>query len=39
MIFKDGSTYEGEFSKNKIHGFGKYQHASGKVYEGEWVLD
>ena len=29
--------YEGQFSRGKKHGKGKFVLASGKIYEGDWV--
>ena len=36
LVFKDGSSYNGTFSKNIIDGFGKYAWPDGKTYEGNW---
>jgi hypothetical protein len=36
MKFPDGSSYEGEFKKDHLHGSGKYFFADGRTYEGEW---
>ena len=36
MIWLDGATYEGSWKDNKAHGFGKFIHANGDIYEGYW---
>jgi len=36
MIQKDGSTYEGDFFENNIHGMGIYTWADGRRYNGQW---
>jgi hypothetical protein len=35
----DGSKYEGSFLNGKRHGFGKFQSATGIIYEGQWHND
>ena len=32
----DGRRYQGEYFKDKKHGFGKYTWADGRCYEGQW---
>ena len=35
--YKDGSFYEGNFSKDKFHGKGKYVWNNDEMYEGGWI--
>lgn len=37
QVFKDGSTFEGNFLKGVREGQGKLTHADGTVQEGVWV--
>lgn len=32
----DGARYEGEFHNGMPHGKGKFIHADGDVYDGDW---
>ena len=34
MKWSDGASYDGEWIDNRAHGFGKFVHAIGDVYEG-----
>ena len=36
ITWKDGSTYEGFFEKDKFNGYGKYKWGDKRQYEGEW---
>ena len=38
-IFRDGSSYEGEFCKGSREGWGKMTCKNGDVYEGNWMKD
>ena len=35
-MWADGSTYQGDFYDNNIHGRGIYKWADGRVYDGTW---
>ena len=35
-IWMDGRKYEGDYLKDKKHGFGIYTWADGKRFEGMW---
>ena len=37
MNFPGGDTYEGEWENDKIHGQGRWTHADGSYYEGEFA--
>ena len=39
FVWGDGSTYNGEFLENNIHGNGKYVWKDGRVYVGEWKFN
>ncbi len=36
MSYGDGSYYEGDWSKGRQHGKGKFKKKDGKVYEGSF---
>ncbi|GHT94586.1 hypothetical protein FACS1894122_11370 [Alphaproteobacteria bacterium] len=38
LILKDGSVYEGDFSRGKLNGKGKMTYANGIVYKGDFVM-
>ena len=38
FTFSDGSKYEGQVKKNKIHGKGKYIDLDGNIFEGRFIL-
>ena len=35
--WSDGSTYEGDWFKDRRHGLGKHRYPAGDTYEGSWV--
>jgi len=35
-VFMDGSIYTGSFKKDCFEGFGKFEWATGHIYEGYW---
>ena len=37
QIWPDGAKYEGEWRQNKANGTGKFWHADGDVYEGQFA--
>ncbi len=38
MIYSnDGSYYEGDFDKGKLHGNGLFIYSDGRRYDGEWA--
>ena len=40
LISNNGDMYQGQWKNDKCHGWGKKNfHATGNVYEGEWVDD
>ena len=39
MKYGDGSTYKGQWYKNKRHGRGTYQFSDKSRYKGEFILD
>lgn len=36
LIWGDGREYEGDFVRDKRHGYGEFKYKDGKVYTGEW---
>jgi hypothetical protein len=38
-VWPDGKTYDGQWEKNKMHGFGILIWKDGKKYEGNFVND
>jgi len=34
QIWPDGAKFEGEWKENRAHGYGKFTHADGDLYEG-----
>jgi hypothetical protein len=36
FTWKDGASFKGDLSKNKIHGTGCYTWPDGRVYNGGW---
>lgn len=40
FFYQDGGMYDGEWSQNKMNGYGKLYYQSGKLaYEGYWKAD
>ena len=37
--FSNGNRYEGDLVQGKMHGYGTYICANGKVYKGKWQND
>ena len=35
-MWADGSSFDGDWKRNMINGFGKYKWSDGRSYEGLW---
>ncbi len=35
-VYRDGSHYSGGFKKDKFEGHGRFEWATGHIYEGTW---
>jgi hypothetical protein len=39
MRWLDGASYSGEWRDNVVFGMGRFTHADGDIYEGNWAYD
>ena len=39
VLYANGSTYEGGFKLDMMHGYGVYKDPAGNIYQGEWAED
>ena len=36
IVYANGETYDGQFSEDKIQGYGVYKWTDGRKYTGKW---